>query len=337
MNPQDNIQTDGKSSDFMKAVQDKLLGQSGIISSTNSQLEDRLNSAISSVQTSADKSNEALKLDYGRQIGYAADAGAEGLIAGRAAGSGGVMNLAAYNALRDDTNKNLKDLEDRKQSLILQNNATAAGKISDLQIKALEFQQAAQQQTFTNLLGIANYGLNQEAAALAKTNQTFQQSQAMANIALQYGVKVNPGDTLNSVVNRAMPFASKEQQLNLAKLQAEINRANAEAAKALKGDTTGVTDLSIPTLVNQAVLFDAAGKNPVTDPEYANLIGTITKAGKLDSYYKEKQKLSLAKLEQEKRDVANMQNPQKQKKTSAFDSLANWAAGLMGEKPITKF
>lgn len=333
---QSNIQTGGETSDFMKAIQDKLLGQTGIISSTNSQLESRLNAAISGVQESATKSNQALELDYGRQIGYTQDKFMTDQVEGRAGGSGGIMNVAAYNALRDDTNKNLKDLEDRKQSLILQNDSVAAGKIADLQVKALEFQQQAQQQTFSNLLGMANFGIQSAQEQRLAKQQTFQEEQSMANIALQYGIKVNPGDTLQSVVNRAMPFASKEQQLTFAKLQAEINNANAQAAKALKGDAAGVTDLSIPTLVNQAMLFDAAGKNPTTDPEYGNLIGTITKAGKLDQYYKEKQKTALAKIEAEKKAVTTPV-AQPKKSTSILDSLANWGAGLMGEKPMSGY
>ncbi len=334
--PQEGLQTE-----FMKSIQGKLLDQSGIVSSTNSQLEQRLNAAISGVKTSAEKSNQALELDYGRQIGYTADQGMQSLNAGRAAGSGGILNMAAYTALRDETNKNLKDLEDRKQSLILQNDAAAAAKVGELQFQALDFQQKAQQQTFSNLLGMANLGIQTQQEARLAQQQSFQEQQATTNIALQYGLTVKPGETLADVATRAMPIASKEQQARLAKIVSDTRLNNAQAVKALQGDANGVTDSSLPTLVNQAILFDSAGKNPVTDVEYSNLIGTITKAGKLPEYYKIKQQTSLAKIEAEKKAVEASQKP-------AVNSTAGIAYnpksgkvenytinGLTGEKKFT--
>ena len=330
--PESKTQTD-----FMTAIQDKLLGQSEVVSSTNSQLTERLNSAISGIQTSADKSNQALESSFGRDSGYIKEKGGEALTAGRAAGSGGIMNMAALRELTQTTDRSLKDLEQRKQELILQNDSAAAGRISELQFKALEFQQVANQQTFSNLMGIANFGMNQEASKMAKENQTFQQKQVMANIALQYGIDIKAGETMEQLTSRAMVFASKEQKLQLAKLQAEVNLANAQTAKALKGDTSGVTDISLPSLVNQSVLFDSAGKNPVTDAEYGNLIGTITKAGKLDDYYELKQKVAVAQIQAEKKALAEAPKAPVKQKMSLMDSIANFGASLMGEKPIRRY
>lgn len=334
--PKENIQTGGEANDFMKAIQEKLLGQSGIISSTNSELESRLTAAISGVKKSTEASSARIESQFGRELGYTKEAAGEALTAGRAAGSGGVLNLAALRELTNTTDKQLKDLETRKQELILANDSAGAAKVAELEMTALDFRQKAQQQVFSNLLGLGNFGIQSATEARLARTQTFQEEQAMNTIALQYGVKINPGDTMQSIVNRAMPFATKVQQLELAKLQSEINRANAEAAKALKGDTNGVTDLSIPTLVNQALLFDAEGKTPITDQEYGNLIGTITKAGKLDQYYKEKQKTALAKIEDEKKAVTTPPEKPKQK-TGIMESIANWGASLMGEKPIKRY
>lgn len=282
--PQDNLQTD-----FMSAIQDKLLGQSGIISSTNSKLETRLNNAISGVQESADTANKALNLDYGRQIGYAQDKFMSDQVEGRAAGAGGVINMAAYTALKDDTNKNLKDLEDRKQSLILQNDSAAASKIADLQFKALEFQQQAQQQTFSNLLGIANFGISSAQEKRLAETQTFQEKQAISNIALQYGLDVKPGDTIDTITSKAMVFASEEQKARLAKLQSEIKYTNAQTAHILAGDKEGatapITSQVTAKLAQRWSELAATGQTVDTSAEMQNILGKYAKAGKEADFY----------------------------------------------------
>lgn len=328
--PQPNLQTGGNPTDFMKAIQDKLLTQSGVISSTNSDLEAKLSSAITGIKNSTNLSNQKIESEFGRELGYRVEKAGEELTAGRTAGSGGILNMAALREFTATTDKSLKDLAQRKQELILANDSAGAAKISEMEIQAIDFRQKAQQSVFSNLLGIANLGIQSAQEVRLAKQQTFQEEQSMSTIALQYGITLKPGDTLQSVTTRAMPFASKEQQLSLAKLQSEINRNNADAAKALKGDASGVTDLSIPTLVNQALIFDAAGKTPTTDPEYANLIGTITKAGKIDQYYKSKQQTALAKIEAEKKAVTTPSVKPKQK-ANLLDSVANWGARLMGE------
>lgn len=169
--PEDNLQTDN--SGFLKAIQDKLLGQSGAVSSTNSELQTKLESAIAGVSKSAESSNKALESQFGRELGYRQDIGQQAVTAGRAAGSGGILNLAALRELTQTTDKSLKDLEQRKQELILQNDAQAASKIAELQFSALEFKQRAEQQTFSNLLGLGNFNLSvaQEERASRAANE----------------------------------------------------------------------------------------------------------------------------------------------------------------------
>ncbi len=135
--PSSNLQTGGDSSDFMKAIQEKLLGQSGVISSTNTQLESRLNNAIKGVNQARDASGKAIESSYNREADF--QSGQAGLniqtqLEGR---SGFATQMVAFRNLVETTDKSLKDLEQRKQELLLQNDATAASKVSDLQFKAL--------------------------------------------------------------------------------------------------------------------------------------------------------------------------------------------------------
>lgn len=261
LNPVQSSPSSSSSSDFMSAIQSKLLQQSGVISSTNSDLQAKLEAAISGVQTSADKANQATASAYDRQIADASQAGQDSMINGRAGGAGGVLNIAALRELTNTTDKNLKDLEQRKQELILQNDSAAASKIADLQFKALEFQQQANQQVFSNLLGLGDFGLKQQTAELAQKSQSFQESQAISTIALKYGLQVQPGDTLASITSKAMPYASAEEKLQLQKAAADINNANAQAAKYMADAKTakgGLDALTASVLAGNYVKSDPA-------------------------------------------------------------------------------
>lgn len=228
--PESNLQTD-----FMSAIQKQLLGQSGMVSSTNSNLESRLNLAISGVETTRDATGKQIESAYGREKSFQEGKGATDIQTQLEGRSGFATQMVAFRNLVETTDKNLKDLDQRKGELLLQNDATAASKISELQFKALEFQQQAQQQTFTNLLGMANLGLQAQQSERLNRAQAFTEQSAVSKIGLDFGIDPT-GKTLQQIVNEVAPQASAFKKQELAKLIAETNRANAEASKALKGD-----------------------------------------------------------------------------------------------------
>lgn len=285
--PQENLQTGGSNSDaFMQAIQEKLLGQSSIISSTTSGLEDRLNQAISGVQTSNDKSNQAVESAYSREKTFQEGQGSlniQNQLEGR---SGFGTQMVAFRNLVETTDKNLKDLEQRKNELILQNDANGASKIAELQFKTLEFKQNAEQQTFSNLLSMGNFATQLKQSELAQRAQTFQETSAMSSVALKYGLDVKPGDTLKSITTRAMPLASKEEQLSLQKAQADINNANAQAAKYMtdtKATKGGLDSLSASILAGNFVKSDPAMQayilnNIKTAPDMATFLRALNEA-----------------------------------------------------------
>lgn len=284
---QTNIQTSGESSDFMKVIQEKLLNQSGMVSSSTSELESKLSKAIAGYKSSTDLSNKAVESSYQREKSYMLEGANNEMIAGRAAGTGGLMNMAALRSLTETTDKSLKDLSMRKEELILQNNAEAAAKIADLEFKTLEFKQNAQQKVFENLLGLGNFGLQgQQEARMAKA-QSFQERQAVSDIALNYGLKIEPGDTLDSITGKAMVFASEEQKLRLAKMRAEINYTNTQAAKISEGDNTAeITPAVTATLATRWNQLSAQGLTVDSSAEMSNILGKYAKAGKEDEFYK---------------------------------------------------
>lgn len=257
-----NIVSNDYGSDvFMQELQKRLISQSDMISSANTNIEEKINKAIGGITTANEASKAAITSQYDRQIGYTAEKQNNAITASLERGVGMQTTDVAYRAMAKEADQNLKDLEQRKQELILQGDAASASKIADLQIQTLDFKTKSMQQTFSNLLSLSNFGLQMGQEKRAQRAQSFQEQSALSNIALQYGVKVNPGDTLDSVVNRALPFANKKQQAELAKIYAETNRLNAEAAKAARGegsyDMGNPTDLYIMELlaVNDPTLF----------------------------------------------------------------------------------
>ena len=138
-NTPEQIQTPAgsTSSDFMTKVQEQLLGQSQMVSSTTGSLEQKIQDAITSTQKGTEASKSAIQSAYDRQLSYDTQTAQESLTAGRAAGSGGIMNIGALRELTRTTDQHLKDLEQRKQELMLQADAAGYKQVSDLQIKAL--------------------------------------------------------------------------------------------------------------------------------------------------------------------------------------------------------
>lgn len=223
---------------FMTALSGKLMNQSDMISSANTGIEDKINQAIGGISKSTDSSSKAIESSYNRQIGYTQDQGQNSITGAMDSRGGFATNIVALRSLVQTTDKNVNDLEQRKQELILQNDSAGAAKIADLQMQGLQFKQTAMQQTFTNLLGMANFGLSAQQQQTQKEqfnkSYAFQESQAMSDIALNYGLSVQPGETLQSMYSRATKDmgANSPAALAIKTAQSQITSNNASTAKA---------------------------------------------------------------------------------------------------------
>lgn len=243
---------------FLQELQKRLISQSDIISSANTNIEDKINKAIGGITQANEASKAAITSQYDRQIGYTTEKQNNAITAALERGVGMQTTDVAYRTMSKEADQNLKDLEQRKQELILQGDSAAASKIADLQIQTMDFKTKALQQTFSNLLSLSNFGLSAAQEKRAQRAQSFQEQSTISNIGLQYGVKVLPGDTLESIINRAQPFASKKQQADLARTLAETRKLEAEAAKAARGD--GSYNMNNP--MDKAIMEFLAANDP---------------------------------------------------------------------------
>lgn len=229
---------------FIDQLQRTLLSRSDLISSSNDEIDTKIDEAISGVQTAGEKSKERIESQFGRERLDQAAAGARRITTAREAQRGFATNTALLKTISEETEKSLRDLDQRKEELILQGDAESAATIANLQLKGLEFKQNAQQQVFNNLLGLANFSLTRSAESRADRAQNFAERQQIGQIALDFGIEVREDDTLDTIIARAQPFADEARSLELARLRADIRRANAEAAKAEAGASFQLDDVT---------------------------------------------------------------------------------------------
>lgn len=256
--PINTTKTGGGEDIFLKQIQDSLLAQSKLVSSTSSDIEESISGAISGIEKSREASAQRIESAFDRQIGEAEGVGERALTSSREAQRGYATNTAALRQIREDTDKQVKDLEQRKQELILAGEAESASKIADLQFQALQFRQQAQQQVFSNILGMGQFGIQAQQEQRLARQQEFSEKQAVGNIALEFGLDVREGESLEGVIQRAAPLATKERKLALERMQAEINQIRISTAKAAREgqllSSADIDTMAKAALLNPAVL-----------------------------------------------------------------------------------
>lgn len=237
--------------DFDKMLTSSMMGLSQMVSSADTQLEERLNKSIAGVEKSQEASKGYITSVFDREKELSSEIGKKKLTSAVESQRGYAQNTAVLKQIEQDTDKSIKDLEQRKQELILQGEAASASKIADLQFQAEEFRQKSRQQVFSNLLAFGNYGLQRQESARAERAQNFQERSAIGSIALQFGIKVNENDTIDDVINNAAQFANAQQKAQLAKLQAETRYTNAQIRKLEQGMDFELDDNTLAVIAGQ--------------------------------------------------------------------------------------
>lgn len=223
---------------FLAEMQSQLTRQSGSISSASTNIEKAISESISNLQKSNASTTKATTSAFDRQIDQTRKSGSFAFTGAQEEQRGFAQNVGILRKINEDTNTNLKDLEQRKQEVILQGDAATASKIADLQLKALEFKQQSEQQVFSNLLSMSNFGLSLKQEERQSRAQDFTEKNAISQIALEFGIPFSENDTIDSIITKAAPFASEDRQLKLQQIRSDIQRSQAETSKALKGDIT---------------------------------------------------------------------------------------------------
>lgn len=348
--------------DFMTQLQGQLLNQSGMISSSNTKLEDQINSAISSRQAAGTATDKGINASYAGQEQTAQQAGNAKMTAATEAQRGFAQNTAALQQLTDATNKQVNDLETQKQVALATADSATADKLSDLQVQAITFQQQAQQQTFSNLLGMANFGVNAQQAQTQQRSQDFQEQSAISNIATKYGLTVGPGETIQSIATKAAPFASKEEQQQIALATSQIQANQASTAKAL-ADIQADKPLDAATLAGLGASWNNGGAAVIqSSVKSLSQLGQVIKEAGNQTLQTQQSTLDQNKAAgQSKADAVNSvvtntklspdqqtqllshidsvygaDSAQKSSSFNPFDAITNFGLKLMKEPPLQK-
>lgn len=281
-NISDQVSGEVSSDPLVQQLTGKLMQQSDAISSSATGIESTVGEAIKGVQ----KSQQATA----KRIESAAERGRRDILSGgesaltdfAEARSGFGTVMAGLRRVVETTDKELKDLDMRKEEMLLAGEADAASQISQLQVKQLEMKQNAMQQAFNNLLAVSSFGmqayqfekgqaesnrqfnlsyeLEGEKFQLQKDQQSFTEKQAMSGIALEFGLDVQPGDTIDTIVDRAAAtgFMDEKRALELEQMRSSIKSSNAQAARALQQieQDESFDDVSAGILANALIKGD---------------------------------------------------------------------------------
>jgi len=207
----------------------KMLGDGGAVSSADTGIDKFLRETKASAEALRESSASRIEMEAEEQAGLISKAGEQRLTSAQERRGAMGFNPAALKAIQDSTKQQLADLDKRKDQALLENNTALHDKYTNLQLKAYEFQQKAEQQQFSNMLGIgrlvADIGKEERMESQFTQNLNLQKEQLernkqsdMADIYLEYGLTPQEGDTLGDVVKRAQPKADAKRRAELAKL-----------------------------------------------------------------------------------------------------------------------
>lgn len=137
---------------FLQTLQDRVLGDSDIISSEDTNIEKAFEDIRGRTETELAKSTERIESQFGREIEFQRGEFARTRTSAVESQRGFATNTAALDALDTRTEKSLRDLEQRKQELILSGEIAASKEISQMMFDELKFKQDSQQKAFNNIL-----------------------------------------------------------------------------------------------------------------------------------------------------------------------------------------
>lgn len=246
--------------EFMKALQDRLLGKTGVASSASSGLDTAIQGNIDMLKGAAAKSEAGINAKYTADENAVRDKAALDRVSAQEGmnTAGQASQLAILGMLDDRTAKSIRDLELQKTQALATGAFDTASKIADLQMQQVQFKADQEQKVFGNLISAANLFISQQSEKRLAQSAADSLEASKATIALKYGIELKPGQNLADVVKAAMPNASKEEKLSLQKMQAEINSLNKKSTPA--GAVVSASLANASAVINGMSHFDSVGR-----------------------------------------------------------------------------
>lgn len=266
----------GTTSTFLDAAANRLLETSGIISSADTALEKKIEGIKTGIEAGAEATAARTESIFGREEAGLGERRAElrDILSTSGRGIGAATMVKRLEKFDKDTETSLKDLAQRKSEALAIGDASTAQQLTQLELSSLQFQQEARQRTFQNLLATSQFGLSAKAEARQERVQSFAERSSLAGIGLEFGIEIKEGDTLDSIVSRAAPFATEKRQAEMAALAASTRRANAEALKAEQGIDFVLDDATAVQLASTLNSL-ALSTDPFASESISAILGNI--------------------------------------------------------------
>ena len=291
-------------STLLSALQSRAFGESSITSSEDTGAE-KFATAIAETKKAGEASRARIESQADREIAFEKEQFKQQRESATAR-TGGAFNTAALKQLDERTEKSLKDMEQRKKELILAGESETARQISTLQVQEIAFKQQAEQQAFSNMLGIAGLGLSIQQAEQQKIQfsqqMKFSEDSAKSQIALQYGLSLQPGETMEDLYSRATTDMGADSPAALAIKQAKstIDANNTQIAKTMQEIEAGkaFNALDIDVLVNAINAYPAITASIVErikDPQKLATIFNLAGEREFKTYFEQQKEANVRK------------------------------------------
>lgn len=224
-------------------LREQFAGNDDILSSEAPDVDAATEDIISELEAGRESAKTGIEAKFERGRISTKKAGEQTLTRGRetARGLGPASQFALIDRIEKSTDESLRDLDLREQEALATGNAAVSSQIAQLKLQQLQFKVQNRQQIYSNLLSIAGLEQQERQVGIAERQQDQQERTAIANIALQFGLQVNENDTLDTIVQRAQPFASEQQKVELDAKRADIDRTKADTERILR-EGRGLTD-----------------------------------------------------------------------------------------------
>lgn len=219
-----------------------------------------------------------------------------------AQGSSMGTSTAQFKLLNDTINQNLGDIKARKEEARLNSDSNYLAQLNQLEADYLLQKQNASQAMFNNIMQIAGlgqqatqfnkqFGLQRQQFEQQERAQQFQQEQAIGSIALQFGLDMQEGESLDSIIDRAAPLVTeqrgldkKEQELRFEQLRASINQSKASAnqiraAAARQEKVSSMTPEALKQAVQLGLVAPDVAFSTADNPEQRNAVISAQREG----------------------------------------------------------
>lgn len=225
----DTEKTEDNNTDLLDSIQKKLLESSGAVSSQKSEIDKLIGESIAGLQTGQAGREAGTKAEFERARIETAEAGQRGITSALEERRGFATSTALLQQMKESNEKSLRDLDLRERQALVSGQVETASQIASLKLNQLQFGIQAEQQAFSNLLAGAQFTLQKEGIEQSKKQfedqMVFQREQfkftqqsTIADLATEFGVDIDQGETLESIVNKVKPFAAQKRQAELSKL-----------------------------------------------------------------------------------------------------------------------